>query len=455
MFTKMAFDAVKSPHIRRIGKGLFTPSQPAQRQWGASEMPAARSPLLPLFAAGHFSKSLMWSFSDLLFAYFAHVHLGLPAEETGWIIFISLIYSGALDVIAAILLSAFPGQERSVPRLQFVGAILTAIFAILLFWPLSLSSDVLFYWLLGTSLLFRTGYGLYDVTQNALVSLLPRDDAEARRYVTARTTLSYAAKVLVALTSFALIGTGEWRGAALLTMAPIAAMMIAAAGPMSRHPIGEREDLPAPGSPPPIRLLLPTLAAVGAQICLLGLIGRFLPFAQDPQTGAAIGAPLVLASVIGGMFGPLLGDRVIVRRHGFSIVNVGFTGLCIASALAIMFGQTTAQIVAAAAIFSIGGGAVSTLVWNQLSAAVRTHARCSGQRADLASFALLTATIKLGAGGTGLFLGQLLDGYEAGTSSAVIAISVATVAGGLFSIAAMAFGQVRLRRAGHGDLAAA
>lgn len=418
-------------------------------------MPGA---LLRSFAFGHLAKSLIWSFSDLLFGYFAHVHMGLSASDTGWIIFVSLVYSGGLDVIAAMLLSAFPGHEAKVPRLQFIGAALTAAAAILLFWPISMPAGLLFYWLLTASLLFRTGYGLYDVSQNALVSLLPRDELEARRFVTTRTTLSYVAKVVVALTSFAVIGTGERQGSALLTIVPIAAMMLAAAYPMSRHRIdryaGDTSE-PAPGSPPPLGLLLPVLAAVAAQICLLGLIGRFLPFAQDSQTGAAIGAPLVLASVMGGVFGPFLADRVLHRVHGFELVNIGFTGLCVAAALAILFGQNTAQLVTAATVFSVGGGAISVLVWAELSAAIRTHARISGRRADLASFALLTATIKLGAGGTGLFLGQLLDGYEAHSADAIATIAVATIAGGLFSISAMAFGHARLKRVGNRKLATA
>jgi Na+/melibiose symporter-like transporter len=408
------------------------------------------SRLLRSFAFGHLAKSLMWSFSDLFFGYFAHVHMGLPAAETGTIIFVSLVYSGCLDVLAAMLLSAFPGHEGKVPRLQFVGALLTSATGLLLFWPISLPVGLLFYWMLVTSLLFRTGYGLYDVSQNALVSLLPRDEPEARRYVTTRTTLSYVAKVIVALSSFAIIGAGERERSALLTILPIAALTLAAAYPMSRHRI-ERDAAgsggSAPGSPPPLHLLLPVLAAVAAQICLLGLIGRFLPFAQDPRTGISIGAPLMFASVVGGMFGPLLADRVIRGMHGVTLVNIGFTALCIASALAILFGRTTPQLVAAAAFYSIGGGAISVLVWNQLSSAIRTHARATGRRADLASFAMLTATIKLGAGVTGLFLAHLLDGYEAHDMAAIQTIAAATATGGLFSICAMAFGHVRLQRA--------
>jgi Na+/melibiose symporter-like transporter len=404
--------------------------------------------LLRTFGSGHLAKSLVWSFSDVLFGYFAHVHMGLPAEETGWIIFVSLVYSGVLDVLAAVILSAFPGHEVRVPRLQLKGALMTAFASVLLFSPLPVPNGVLFYWLLAVSLLFRTGYGLYDVSQNALVSLLPRSDAEARRYVTTRTTLSYAAKVIVALTSFAVIGAGETQGSALAIVLPIAIMAVVVAYPMSRHRIADapdEADRPA-GSPPPLRLLAPVLAAVAAQICLLGLVGRFLPFAADPATGAAIGAPLVLASVIGGMVGPAIADRLVGGGRRFGIANAGFTLICSASGLAILFGQSAAQLIAAAIIFSIAGGAISVLVWSELSDAVRTHAATTGKRADLASFALLTATIKVAAGGTGLFLGQLLDGYEARDAHSLGALAGATIAGGLFSIVAMALGHAQLQR---------
>jgi Na+/melibiose symporter-like transporter len=409
----------------------------------------APSKLLSIYASGHLAKSLMWSFSDLLFGYFAHVQMGLSAAATGWIIFISLVYSSALDVLAAALLSAFPGHEGGVPRLQLLGAVLTALASVLLFAPLALAGAPLFYWLLAASLLFRTGYALYDVSQNALVSLLPRDDAEAQRYVTTRTTLSYVAKVAVALASFLVIGTGDRQGSALAVILPIAAMTLATAYPMSRHRIGDArgsDGVALTGSPPPMRLLAPVLAAVAAQTCLLGLVGRFLPFAQDPQTGTPIGAPLVLASVVGGMLGPFVVDRVLRGGRGFTLANAGFTAACVGGVLVILIGQSSIQLFAAAAVFSLGGGAIGTLVWTELSAVVRAHARISGQRADLASFALLTATIKLGAGGTGLFLGGLLDGYETRSATAIGAIAVATIVGGVLSVLAMSFGHGRLKR---------
>jgi Na+/melibiose symporter-like transporter len=398
-------------------------------------------PTLSIYAAGHLAKSLVWAFSDLLFAYFAHVCMGLPAIATGWILFASLVYSGALDVLAAVLLSVFPGHEDRVPQAQIAGAGLTAVGAVALFAPLSIPGGGLFAWLLLVSLVFRTGYAIYDVSQNALVSLLPGDDAEARRYVTARTTLSYLAKVIVALASFAIIGTGERRDAALFVMLPIAAMAVAAAVPMARHRIGRGtggEDAAAAGSPPPIRQLLPVLLAVAAQGCLLGLVGRFLPFAHDPGSGAPIGAALALASVAGGLFGPMLASRLMRDGDRFALANVGFTIVCVASALVLLAGQSSVQMIAAAAMFSIGGGAISMLVWNALSDVVRKHALASGRRADLASFALLTATIKLGSGCTGLFLGQLLDGFEARRPAAIGVIAAATIAGGLLSIAALA-----------------
>jgi Na+/melibiose symporter-like transporter len=404
---------------------------------------------LSIYATGHLAKSLVWAFSDLLFAYYAHERMGLPASDIGWVLFISLVYSGALDVLAAVLLSVFPGHEERVPRAQLAGAVLTAVSGVLLFSPLSIPGGELFLWLLLVSLVFRTGYAIYDVSQNALVSLLPEDDAEARRYVTTRTTLSYIAKVIVALTSFAVIGTGERQGSALFILLPIAAMAVGAAVPMARYRIGRDAGATAsaaPGSPPPMRLLLPVLVAVAGQVCLLGLVGRFLPFAHDPQTRAPIGAVLALASVAGGMFGPMLASWLMRGGKRFPMANIGFTIVCVASALMLVAGQSTLQMIAAAAVFSVGGGAISVLVWNELSDVVRSHAVATGRRADLASFALLTATIKLGSGGTGLFLGQLLDGYQARSAAALGAIAAATIAGGLLSVAALAASHSRLGR---------
>ncbi|WP_404713659.1 MFS transporter [Sphingomonas sp. MMS24-J13] len=403
---------------------------------------------LALFGAGHVCKSLIWSFADLLFGYYAYAYLHLTAADVGWILAISFGYSGVLDVAVAAFLSGRTGYERMVPRLQWIGAACTALSVLALFCPLPLGERLLCYWLLALSIAFRTAYALYDIAQNALVSLLPRSETEARRFVTVRTSLSYGAKILVSLASFLVIGPGGQTALPLLIIVPVACATLAAAYPMARcHTAAAVPETPHDGAlAVPLGLLVPILVAVAAQTCLLGLVGRFLPFMKDPHSGASIGALMVLGSVDGGVFGPFLAGRLLRATRGFVAANVGCTCVCMVSAAWMIVGGDRVQLIAAAAMYSIAGGGLSALVWGQFSAAVRCHAQATGRRSDLASFALLTATIKLGAGGTGLFLGKLLEGFQAQQPSALGTIVSATLIGGAVSIAAMGMGHRRIAR---------
>jgi Na+/melibiose symporter-like transporter len=54
-----------------------------------------------LYAAGHFARTLVWSFVDLVLGYYLHTRLGLSAAHTGQLLAISLAYSSLLDLLLA------------------------------------------------------------------------------------------------------------------------------------------------------------------------------------------------------------------------------------------------------------------------------------------------------------------------------------------------------------------
>jgi Na+/melibiose symporter-like transporter len=403
---------------------------------------------LRLFGSGHFAKTLIWSASELFLSYFAHIHLGLDARATGLLIFASLLYSGLLDGAAAVTLALKPGREERVPRLQMAGAALTALGSILLFLPVRLPPAQLFAWLLLASILFRTGYTLYDVSQNALVSLLPSDEAEAHRYVKFRTILSFAAKIFVALASFYVIGGHGRANAALMVIASIALLVVASAIPISRHEIRIPDTTPAPDvSRLPLRFLLPILIAASAQVCLLGLVGKFIPFVLEPATGLSMGPSITLATVFSGMIGPFLTPRARMRGGRQTLCVALLAAVSALGAILMLVADRFSSIIFAACLFGVGGGATTALIWNELSAIVRDYARQAGKRTDLLSFALLTAVIKLSVAVSGLVFGLLLDGYEARTSSSILWISGITIAGGiLFTLGMTGAVQTMTRR---------
>lgn len=394
---------------------------------------APRRRLQYLFGAGHVAKTLVWSASELFLSYFVHVHLGVSAEQTGLLIFWSMLYSGALDLTAAALLSFRPGKERLAPRLQTVGALLTAVGVLMLFTPMRFEGSAQLAWLAVATLLFRTGYTIYDVSQNSLVSLLPGDEEEARHYIRLRTTLSYFAKILVASASFFVLGQAGRPWASLAILLPVCLLVVATAVPMGRQTITVTS---AKGRFPLghiVRRLSWILIAVSAHIALLGLVGRFVPFMVESASGRPLGAIITLASVCGGMLGPLT-----VRRGGLSPLRLlGLTTVCVLSACWLIEVDNVLSAIAAGGLFGIGMGATTAIFWNQVSSVVRCYALETGVRADLLAFALLTATIKLSVALSGLMFGFLLSGFERHDGATVHLVEILTFAGGIVFLQGM------------------
>jgi Na+/melibiose symporter-like transporter len=387
---------------------------------------APRRRLQYLFGAGHVAKTLVWAASELFLSYFVHVHLGVSAEQTGLLIFWSMLYSGALDLTAAACLSFRPGKERLVPGLQTAGALLTSAGVLMLFTPMRFEGSGQLAWLGVATLLFRTGYTVYDVSQNSLVSLLPSDEDEARHYIRLRTTLSYFAKILVASASFFVLGQAGRPLASLAVLLPVCLLVVATALPMGRQIItvtGVRDEL-LPGKI--VSQLSWTLIAVSAHVALLGLVGRFVPFIVEPDSGRSFGAIITLASVCGGMIGPLS-----VRRERLSPLRLlGLTTVCVVSACWLIGVGDIISAMVAGGLFGIGMGATTAIYWNDVSAVVRGYALTTGIRADLLAFALLTATIKLSVALSGLMFGFLLSGFERHDSAAAHLIGILALAGG-------------------------
>nr|WP_312392727.1 hypothetical protein [Stenotrophomonas geniculata] len=76
-----------------------------------------------LYAAGHFARTLVWSFVDLVLGYHLHARLGLPAAHTGQLLAISLSYSSLLDLLLAAVFTRMRNQQRLALRLQLIGGL--------------------------------------------------------------------------------------------------------------------------------------------------------------------------------------------------------------------------------------------------------------------------------------------------------------------------------------------
>lgn len=392
-----------------------------------------------LYAAGHFARTLAWSFADLTLAYYLHTRFDLSAPRIGQLLALSFIYSSALDLLLAAAFTRIRDQSLLALRLQMLGGLGTAASICLLFFPFPPATGQQGYWLLlACSLMFRTFYALYDVAQNALTSLLPQDDADTARYAALHAAAVPCAKLCIAAAMFAVIGDDPTMPQAVELLI---CMMIALLIVMTCVPLGLRSR--SPRRPPgtrlahafplrlPIMRLLPVLMAVAVEIVLVGAVARLLPFVDH-------GALLVLALIIGMLMADrgtawlqrCLGSeaRVIVLLSGSGVLGAG----------ALLEMASDAMAMLCAAIHGFTRASTGLIKWRRTALIARHHAHQTGVRADLSCFALLTGTMKLSLGLSSLLVAALLPGIQAQAPDTLATIVVMLVTGNTLSTALLA-----------------
>lgn len=394
--------------------------------------------LLPAYGAGHFAKSLAWTFTDLLLAYYANVRMGLSARETGLLLFISMAYGAGLDIVVAYLLRRAEGSRRRILQIQFVAGLATAAALLVVFNPAP-GGPAMFVRLALALGLLRTAYAVYDVAQNALVSLLPHDEADAHRYVVWRQTLSAVARLCVAGLAFLVVGRAAPAGREIIVVGVIACLIALSAGWILRW-VGPVKALSA--KPPSVGLATPAglprlLLAAAAQAGPLSMTARMVTFVEREGPGDHTGAALLLAFILGTLVGPLAMARLRTEAAAPRLA-FGFTGLAIVSSVVFLADPWSGPLaLAACCVHGVGLGGVMTLFWRGMSAVIREHAHRTGERTDMAAFALLTATLKLSGAVFSAGLGVALDGFRAGDPAILLGLGVVTAIGGVCFVMAI------------------
>ena len=391
------------------------------------------------YGAGHFAKSLVWTFTDLLLAYYANVRVGLSASETGLLLFLSMAYGAVLDPAVAYALRHAEGSRRRILQIQFMAGLLTAAALMVVFAP-SLASVSPFIYLLVTLGLLRTGYAVYDVAQNALVSLLPADEADAHRYVVLRQTLSAVARLCVAALSFLIVDKGAPMGREALLAGAIAMLVVMTASWMLAWAGPPREGL-APRSAIGLRLPSGTPRLLMAAVVHSGpfsMAARMLTFVDRGGSGDHTGASLLFAMVLGTLVGPILIGRLL-RQPGRLSAAGAFTTLGVVAGGAFLVDpRSGVPALIACCAYGVGLGATMTLFWRGMSVAVRDHVRVTGERTDLAAFAVLTGCLKLASAVFGGAVGLVLEGFRAGHWGTNLALAALVTFGGVCFAALMA-----------------
>lgn len=390
-----------------------------------------------IYTCGHFAKSLTWSFPDLLLAYYANVRLGMSAQETGMLLCVSMGLGALLDVSGAFLLRRFEGSARRILLVQLLGGVATAFTLVLVFSPMQGT----FFFMVAALTLFRIAYAVYDISQNALLSLLPEDADDAHHYVVWRQVLSGLARLCVAGLAFLLVGRGVSIGQEYLAAAVIAGLILltAWAALLWLNPSQVAPNM-AYGPSLAIPVGLPTLCLAGAALGgPAALAARMVTFVETPSPDDHRGAVLLSAFVIGTVIGPfVLPPPSSARRPPGRLL-----GAITIVATAVFLSDPTSRLAApiACAAYGFGMGGMMTLFWRRASLAIRSHALHTGIRTDLAAFALLTAAIKSSVAVFGMVLGWMLDGFKAGDPATMLWLGSVTAAGALVFLAASSPGK--------------
>lgn len=356
------------------------------------------------YLIAHFSKSLLWHASGLLFAFFLTETCGLPPRTMGALIAVSLFVNAAFDL-------AIGRSIRHAMRMPFImlrrqgaaagpASLFFLLFCATPFLPASIRLCAAIVTLIG----FRVTFSRMDVPQNALVPLLAPDPASRMRLLAARNVCGGSASLLVTTVAapLLLVETDSalphiaWAaivaGAVVVSACRLARGRCVAASSTSEaaHP-GGRAALSG-------ALVLAITCTVTA--------GSTMFRAMEPYAAAYGGAGLCI--MIWASFGAILCQplwAMVGRGLPPHVPPVLAGGCTLAAALAIAGPLCAGGIgIAVAGLgFGIGSGGLWLMVWE---AAIRGN----DQSANLQRISSLTAVSKTAQGLAMLWLGHALHG---------------------------------------------
>lgn len=404
-------------------------------------MPAPARPSPPLaeavmpkpfrdYLAAHGGKSLVWHAYDLLFAYFLTQHLQLPPQTMGLLTMALMLFGALADPVAGWLIGRGPDVPHRLVRLQAWGALVSALAFMALFSvPLPLSPVA---HALGTGLVFQLCYKLYDVPQNALTSVLARDNREVLQLSAGRYFLGGGARILVAFAAYLLVGepaASRSGGSVALFIALLCAPALLSAWRLARvirKPVDEPADADVHGAIAPVRggsfprlpqgmamLLLATFVNAG----LLSVMGRMMPYLAS-RSGVLIAFSIGTLALL-----PLF--QQLASRRGEHVAFLLAAGLsavaCIGLSHAFTLPGVAGDLGLNAFAFLYGGGSFgcTMLLWGTAANLIHRHHERTSVRADTFSYGIYTFASKLGIALSMLMLGQVLDPAVARSPAAV------------------------------------
>lgn len=154
---------------------------------------------LIIYGFGHFGKSLLWMSSGLTFAFYLTEVAAFHPATMGWVLALSLMVNAASDWMVGQTFGRYVSTIRAATRLQFIGSGIAGLCFILFAQTATVSPEFRTAYALAALILFRLGYSLYDVPQNALLGLVAGDDTARSQIAAARYAAAGIATIAVTL----------------------------------------------------------------------------------------------------------------------------------------------------------------------------------------------------------------------------------------------------------------
>lgn len=152
----------------------------------------------PRYGTAHFGKSLFWHGSEILYAFFLTEIVGSSGRDMAIIVAGGLIASAAIDIWLAHWLSARHMSLRDAARLQWIGAVASAVTVTLIAITGILPASLRLAYGLASGLMFRIAYGFYDIAQNSMLALATSNESERAALSALRICASGCASLVIA-----------------------------------------------------------------------------------------------------------------------------------------------------------------------------------------------------------------------------------------------------------------
>lgn len=375
-----------------------------------------------VYGTAHFGKSLFWDASALLFAFYLTEIVGFSAQQMGWILGVTLVLNAGFDLFIGFAMNSFVTNARAASIAHLAG-ILIASAAFVSFCGIGLiPEDFRYAGALIALIIFRLGYAIGDVPQNAFMSFISFNDSDRARIAATRYVAAGIALLVLTLSFSPIIRLDDvdqqadlfFFAAVIIAIIAISCSTLLALFSRDRHVFGEH--VPGPESHQNAncnganQYFFPVLLASVAVLSLVApafnnLEAYFTAYALPAGAAAAyfmtsVAVGKVISQFLWARLGASIGLLNTLQFAAFTMVMA-----------CIVFGTTARQ----GGVFALGSGAffgaayggLLMSLWGLCAKATALTPESTARR-----FGMFTFFSKMGRSASMIMLGYLLGLFD-------------------------------------------